>query len=64
MQQSSNYSPGLPLLAAGVYQASGGVHPRLARLVLAVIGTLSVLFAYLIGRRLSGPAAPGSSPPA
>jgi len=57
VQQSSNYSPGLPLLVAGVYKASGGVHPRLARLVLAVIGTLSVLFAYLIARRLSGPAA-------
>jgi 4-amino-4-deoxy-L-arabinose transferase-like glycosyltransferase len=57
VQQSSNYSPGLPLLVAGVYKVSGGVHPRLARLVLAVIGTLSVLFAYLIARRLSGPAA-------
>jgi hypothetical protein len=51
-QPSSNYSPGLPLLAAGLYEATGGVHERLARLVLAVIGTLSVLFAYLLGRRL------------
>lgn len=56
-QPSSNYSPGLPLLAAGVYELSGGVHERLARLVLAAIGSLAVLFAYLIGRRLSGPAA-------
>jgi 4-amino-4-deoxy-L-arabinose transferase-like glycosyltransferase len=56
-QPSGNYSPGLPLLAAGVYEASGGVHERLARLLLAAIGALSVLFAYLIGRRLSGPAA-------
>jgi 4-amino-4-deoxy-L-arabinose transferase-like glycosyltransferase len=53
-QPSSNYSPGLPLLAAGLYEASGGVHERLARLVLAAIGTLAALFAYLIGRRLSG----------
>jgi hypothetical protein len=56
-QPAGNYSPGLPLLAAGVYKLSGGVHERVARLVLALIGSLSVLFAYLIGRRLSGPLA-------
>lgn len=56
-QPASNYSPGLPLLAAGVYELGGGVHERMARLVLALIGSLSVLFAYLIGRRLSGPPA-------
>jgi len=56
-QPASNYSPGLPLLAAGVYESSGGTHERLARVVLALVGSLSVLFAYLIGRRLSGPAA-------
>ncbi|HWO83190.1 MAG TPA: hypothetical protein VNM38_05300 [Solirubrobacterales bacterium] len=63
-QPSSNYSPGLPLFVAGLYEATGGVHERLARLVLAVIGTLSVLFAYLIGRRLlvgRSPHRPGSS---
>lgn len=51
-QPSSNYSPGLPLFVAGVYAVTGGVHEQLARVVLALIGTLSVLFAYLIGRRL------------
>src|SRR3954454_1829449 len=51
-QPSSNYSPGLPLFVAGLYEATGGVHERLARVVLAVIGALSVLFAYAIGRRL------------
>ncbi|HSS41266.1 MAG TPA: hypothetical protein VLK37_01805 [Solirubrobacterales bacterium] len=51
-QPSSNYSPGLPLFVAGLYGVTGGVHERLARVVLAVIGALSVLFAYLIGRRL------------
>jgi 4-amino-4-deoxy-L-arabinose transferase-like glycosyltransferase len=56
-QPSSNYSPGLPLLVSGAYKATGGVHERLARIVLALIGSLSVLFAYLIARRLSGPAA-------
>jgi hypothetical protein len=51
-QPSSNYSPGLPLLVAGVYEVTGGVHERLARVILALLGTLSVLFAYLIARRL------------
>jgi hypothetical protein len=56
-QPASNYSPGLPLLVAGAYETSGGVHERFARLALALIGSLSVLFSYLIGRRLSGPLA-------
>jgi 4-amino-4-deoxy-L-arabinose transferase-like glycosyltransferase len=51
-QPSSNYSPGLLLFVAGLYAVSGGEHERFARLVLALIGTLSVLFAYLLGRRL------------
>lgn len=56
-QPASNYSPGLPLLAAGVYKLSGGVHERLVRVILAMLGTLAVLFTYLVGRRLSGPSA-------
>jgi len=56
-QPASNYSPGLPLFAAGIYELTGGVHERTVRLVLALLGTLSVLFTYLIGRRLSGPLA-------
>jgi hypothetical protein len=51
-QPSSNYSPGLPLFVAGIYEITGGAHERLARVVLALVGALSVLFAYLIGRRL------------
>jgi Dolichyl-phosphate-mannose-protein mannosyltransferase len=56
-QPASNYSPGLPLLSGGLYALSGGVHERFARLALAAIGSLAVLFTYLIGRRLSGPGA-------
>ncbi len=56
-QPASNYSPGLPLLVGGIYKLTGGVHERFVRLVLALIGSLAVLFAYLIGRRLSGPLA-------
>lgn len=53
-QPASNYSPGIPLLVAGIYAVSGGEDERLARIVLALLGTLAVLVAYLIGRRLSG----------
>jgi 4-amino-4-deoxy-L-arabinose transferase-like glycosyltransferase len=62
-QPSSNYSPGLPLFVAGLYRVTGGDHERLARLALALVGWLSVLFAYLIGRRLIGrlPSRPHSS---
>jgi hypothetical protein len=57
LQEPSNYSPGLPLFVAGLYGLTGGVHLELARLVLALIGSLAVLFAFLIGNRLSGPGA-------
>jgi len=51
-QPSSNYSPGVPLFVAGLYAVTGREHEQLARLVLALIGSLSALFAYLLGRRL------------
>src|ERR1700755_3585477 len=51
-QPSSNYSPGLPLFVAGLYAVSGGVHERLARIVLAIVGTLSILFPYLLAQLL------------
>lgn len=52
-QPSSNYSPGLPLFVAGIYKVTGGLHERLARVVLALIGTLGVLLTYLLARRLA-----------
>jgi 4-amino-4-deoxy-L-arabinose transferase-like glycosyltransferase len=66
-QPSTNYSPGLPLLVTGIYKVSGGVHERLARVILALLGTLSVLFTYLLARRLcrsthlAGPDRPNAS---
>lgn len=51
-QPSSNYSPGLPLFVAGIYELTGGTHERAARVLLALIGTLSILFAYLLAHRL------------
>jgi 4-amino-4-deoxy-L-arabinose transferase-like glycosyltransferase len=56
-QPAGNYSPGLPLLAGALYEVSGGVHERFARIVLALLGALAVPFTYLIGRRLFGPMA-------
>jgi len=53
-QPSTNYSPGLPLLVAGIYELTGEVNGQLARIVLAVIASLTVLFTYLLGRRLGG----------
>jgi hypothetical protein len=57
VQPASNYSPGLPLLVGGLYRVTGGVDVRLARVTLALMASLAVLFAYLIGRRLAGPVA-------
>jgi 4-amino-4-deoxy-L-arabinose transferase-like glycosyltransferase len=54
-QPSTDYSPGLPLFVAGIYKVTGGVHERLARLVLALLGTLAVWFAYLLARRMAQP---------
>lgn len=56
-QPASNYSPGLPLFAGALYEATGGTHERFVRVVLALLGALAVLFAYLIGRRLFNPLA-------
>jgi 4-amino-4-deoxy-L-arabinose transferase-like glycosyltransferase len=52
-----DWSPGAPLLYAGVYYATGGVHPGAARLVQALLGALTIVLIYLIGRRLAGPLA-------
>jgi 4-amino-4-deoxy-L-arabinose transferase-like glycosyltransferase len=53
-QPSSAYSPGLPLLVAGVYWLSGGVHLTLALLLLAAIGAAAIPMAFLLGRRFGG----------
>jgi len=55
-QPSSDYSPGLPLFVAGLYKVTGGVHERLARVILALVGSLAILFTYLLARRLAAAA--------
>jgi 4-amino-4-deoxy-L-arabinose transferase-like glycosyltransferase len=55
MDHPTDWSPGAPLLIAGVYYLTGGVHPDAARGAVAILGALMVLLVYLIGRRLGGP---------
>jgi 4-amino-4-deoxy-L-arabinose transferase-like glycosyltransferase len=55
-RDASDWSPGPPLLFAGVYLVTGGVHDGAARLVLALLGTIGIAVVYLLGRRLGGPA--------
>jgi 4-amino-4-deoxy-L-arabinose transferase-like glycosyltransferase len=51
---ASDWSPGAPLLYAGVYYVTGGVRDNAARLVLALLGAATCVIAYLLGRRLAG----------
>lgn len=55
-QPASNYSPGLPLLVAGVYDLAGRDDVRLARILLALIGALAIPLACLLAHRLEGEA--------
>jgi 4-amino-4-deoxy-L-arabinose transferase-like glycosyltransferase len=53
----NDWSPGAPLLYGAVYALTGGVHDGAARVLLALLGVGTVLFTYLIARRLAGPVA-------
>ena len=50
----SDWSPGLPLLVAALYTVIGAADETAARLMIAVLGTVMVLFTFLIGRRVAG----------
>ncbi|HTU14886.1 MAG TPA: glycosyltransferase family 39 protein [Solirubrobacterales bacterium] len=56
-QPASNYSPGLPFFAGGVFELTGSDDVRLVRILLALISTLAIPLCFLIGRRLGGDAA-------
>ena len=57
-QSSPNdWSPGAPLLYSAVYFLTGGVHPKAALLLVALLGTGTILLTYLLARRLAGPVA-------
>jgi 4-amino-4-deoxy-L-arabinose transferase-like glycosyltransferase len=55
LQPASNYSPGLPLLAAGLYEVRGAVDEEAVRIAFALLGSLAIPLAFLLGRRLAGP---------
>jgi len=52
-ESPDDWSPGAPLLYSGVYYATGGVRDGAARMLLALLGTISVGVIYLLGRRIS-----------
>lgn len=54
LQSADNYSPGLPLLSAGLYEAFGSADEEAARIVFALLGALAVPLAFCLGRRLGG----------
>jgi 4-amino-4-deoxy-L-arabinose transferase-like glycosyltransferase len=53
----NDWSPGAPLLYGAVYYLTGGVHVKAALLLLALLGTGTILLTYLLARRLAGPVA-------
>jgi len=50
----SDWSPGAPLVSAGAYLLTGGVNLRTALLLVALVGTATVLLVYLLAWRLMG----------
>lgn len=53
-QPASNYTPGLPLLTAGIFELAGTDSVQLARLVLALIATAAIPISWRLGSRLGG----------
>jgi len=51
---ASDWSPGAPLLYAGVYYLTGGVRDGAARMVVALLGAAAIVIVFLLGRRLAG----------
>ena len=54
-QPATNYSPGLPLAVAGIFELAGDDDVRLARILLALVTTLAIPMAWVLARRLSPP---------
>jgi 4-amino-4-deoxy-L-arabinose transferase-like glycosyltransferase len=52
-RDSSDWSPGAPLLYAAAFYASGGAREGTARIVEALLGVAAIVVAYLLGRRIN-----------
>ncbi|MCW2987856.1 MAG: hypothetical protein JWM24_794 [Solirubrobacterales bacterium] len=53
-RDSSDWSPGAPLLYAASFYASGGAREGTARIVEALLGVAAILVVFLLGVRLGG----------
>jgi 4-amino-4-deoxy-L-arabinose transferase-like glycosyltransferase len=51
-RDSSDWSPGAPLLYAGAFYATGGAREGTARIVEALLGVAAILVVFALGRRL------------
>jgi hypothetical protein len=51
---SSDWSPGAPLLYAAAFYATGGPREGTARIVEALLGAAAIVVVFLLGRRLGG----------
>lgn len=52
-RDSSDWSPGAPLIYAGSYYATGGAREGTARIVELLLGLAAIVVVYLLGRRLN-----------
>jgi 4-amino-4-deoxy-L-arabinose transferase-like glycosyltransferase len=53
-ENSSDWSPGAPLLYAAGFYATGGAREGTARIVEALLGVAAILVVFLLGERLGG----------
>ena len=58
-RDSSDWSPGAPLLYAASFYATGGAREGTARIVEALLGVTAILVVFLLGRRLGDAAGAG-----
>ncbi len=56
-RDSSDWSPGAPLLYAAAYYATGGAREGTARIVELLLGMGAIVVVYLLGRRINCPPA-------
>ncbi len=62
-RDSSDWSPGAPLLYAASFYATGGAREGTARIVEALLGVAAILVVFLLGRRLGEAAGGPRGPP-
>jgi 4-amino-4-deoxy-L-arabinose transferase-like glycosyltransferase len=61
-RDSSDWSPGAPLLYSVAFYATGGAREGTARIVEALLGVAAILVVFALGRRLATAAAPRAGP--